>query len=809
MRIVSIFILIIFYAAALPANAQKKKNKKKEQTEEKKDKFKKYEQIVKKGTETDEGLFNVHINDEDYYYEIPFSMLNKDLLWVTRISKIPSGLGGGYVNSGSKMNEQIVHWSRVKDKIHLKSISYNEVAPDSLPIHISVRDNNYDPIIAAFSIEAFGKDSTSALIKVNDLFLKDIRAISGLPNRFREQYKVKGLDDDRSFISRISSYPENVEVRHDLTFSAGEPPSNSRTGTITMQLAQSMYLLPEKPMTPRLYDERVGWFTISQIDYGSDELKADRKRYIRRWRLEPKDPEAYARGELVEPKKPIVYYLDPATPKKWIPYFKQGVEDWQAAFEEAGFKNAIIAREAPSPEEDPDWSAEDARYSTVRYIATTTRNAMGPSVSDPRSGEIIESDIVWYHNHLRSYRNRYLLETGAANPAARTLDTPEAHIGEMMRMVIAHEIGHAIGLPHNMKASYSYPTDSLRSATFTNKWGLAASIMDYTRYNYVAQPGDVGVRWVRMLGPYDKYAVNWGYRYLEDIETAEQEKEILDQWIAEKEGDPRYLFGSGYRGFDPSSQTESVGDDPVKASTYGLSNLKIVAKSLPDWVNKDHKNYDDLEELYGELIGVWRRYAGHVITNIGGIYELPKTTEQAGFTYTHISKNEQQKSMEFLNQHVFTTPDWLLSEEIVRNIRPYGHIQNIKDLQVRLLSNLLNSDRLERMIENEAMNGNEAYTPVAMLDDLRKGLWAEIYNLEDVDVYRRNLQHAHAELLLDLIKKEEDEKELSDIAALARSELTKIQALANRTSSRYVDGMVKYHLMDIAQFIEKGLKGDD
>lgn len=792
-----------------------KKNKKKEQATSvqqtpapkptKKSPFKKYSELITEEAITDEGLFQVHSVGGKYYYEIPFDLLNADMLLVSRISKIAAGLGGGYMNAGSKTNEQVVRWSRVQNNIHLRSISFTNVASDSLPIQLSVQANNYDPILAAFKIEGFNPDSTAALIEVSDLFLSDNPALSGLSDNMRKTYKVRNLDRSRSFISRMASFPQNIEVRHDMTYNATDPPSNSRTGTISMEMSQSMYLLPETPMQPRLYDERVGWFTIRQIDYGSEALKSDVKSYIRRWRLEPKDPEAYARGELVEPVKPIVYYLDPATPEKWRPYFRQGIEDWQVAFEAAGFKNAIIAKDAPTKEEDPEWSPEDARYSTVRYVASTTRNAVGPSVSDPRSGEIIESDIIWYHNHLRSYRNRYMLETGAANPSARTLDTPEEEIGEMMRRVISHEVGHALGLPHNMKASYAYPTDSLRSATFTQKWGLAATIMDYTRYNYVAQPGDEGVRWVRMLGPYDEYAINWGYRYLPNANSAEEEKATLDSWIREKAGDPKYLFGGG-NSFDPSSQTESVGDDPVKASRYGLANLKIVAPNLAKWTATPGENYTDLEELYGELIGVWTRFAGHVITNVGGVYEELKTTDQSGATYTPIAKSEQLESMKFLNEDVFTTPDWLLQKEILDNLEPTKAIQAIENMQSRLLSSLLRKDRLERMIENEALNGAEAYSMTAMLSDLRKGLWSELSGAKDIDAFRRNLQRAHVERLAALMK--QDERRRSDVSAAARAELMAIQTSSRAASSRYRAGIVQYHLRDMVALIDTLLSAE-
>ena len=803
-QLLAISLMLSF---SISAQAQKKKKNKGKEEEKKETKtpsnIKPYGEIIKSTAVSDSGLFVVHQLDENYYYEIPFSQLDKDMLLVSRIAKIPEGLGGGYINAGSKTNEQVIHWSRVNNSIHLKSISFNNVANKELPIFQSVADNNYAPVIAAFKIMAFNADSTAAVIQVNDLFLTDIVALSGLPSGLRKQYQVKGLDASRSFINRIQSYSENVEVRHDLTYSASQPPSDYRSGTISMQMSQSMYLLPEEPMQPRLFDKRVGWFTVSQIDYGSEALKSDEKTYIRKWNLVPKDKEAYVRGELVEPLKPIVYYLDPATPDRWRPYFRQGIEDWQSAFEKAGFKNAIIAKDAPTKEEDPDWSPEDARYSTVRYVATTTRNAMGPSVSDPRSGEIIESDIVWYHNHLRSYRNRYLLETGAANESARTLNTTDEEIGDMMRMVISHEIGHALGLPHNMKASYAYPTDSLRSPSFTQKWGLASTLMDYTRYNYVAQPGDGDVRWVRMLGPYDDYAINWGYRYIANANSPEEEKPTLNAWINEKDGDPVYLFG-GSNSFDPSSQTESVGDDAVKASTYGLSNLKIVAQNLNKWTATPDEGYEDLEELYGELVSVWNRYAGHVVTSIGGVYEEYFTTNQEGQVYTHLEKAKQVEAMQFLTDHVFTESEWLTPKDIVQNIGPSGSFEKVQSMQKRQLNNLLSEKRMMRMIENEALNGAEAYRLTDMLADLRKGLWSEVSSLKKIEVNRRSIQRNHVLLLGELV----DEESSSDMQIAARAELMKIQALAKSKANSYPDGMERFHLQDVVALIDQLLDLD-
>ncbi|MEN8887197.1 MAG: DUF5117 domain-containing protein, partial [Winogradskyella sp.] len=440
---------LVFSCATLDAQSKRKQNKKQEATEakaltpnKKQGKIKDYDAVITKDAITDQGLFNVHLVGETYYYEIPMRHLNTDMLLVSRLSKLPANLGGGYVNAGTKTNTRMINWERFKNKILIKEKSSSAIAADSLPINVSVRSNNYEPTLYAFDIVAFSKDSSSVVVDVSDFYGSDVKAISGLPSYIRQQYKVRNLDKSRSFINSMKSYPENIEVVQDFTYNAAEPPVNTGDETISVQVNQSMILLPKVPMQPRLFDERVGWFTLSQYDYGSEALKADEKTYLRRWKLIPKDIEAYKRGELVEPVKPIIYYLDPATPQKFRSYMKEGIELWQKAFEAAGFKNAIIAKDPPTKAEDPEFSPEDIRYSVVRYVASTTRNATGPSVSDPRSGEIIESDIIWYHNHLRSYRNRYMLETGAANPSARTLNTPDEEIGEMMKMVIAHEVGH-------------------------------------------------------------------------------------------------------------------------------------------------------------------------------------------------------------------------------------------------------------------------------------------------------------------------------------------------------------------------------
>jgi hypothetical protein len=811
--VLSLISSLCFSCATVKNSSKAKKQQplvatKPQAPKKKSSKIKDYDKVITKDAVTDKGLFDVHVVDDKYYFEIPTKYLNTDMLLVSRLAKLPANLGGGYVNAGTKTNTRMINWERFRDKILIKEKSSSAIAADSLPINVSVRANNYEPTLYAFDIAAFSKDSSAVVVDVTKFYSSDVKAISGLPSFFRKQYKVRSLDKSRSFINSMRSYPENIEVIQDFTYNAAEPPSNYGTETISVQMNQSMILLPEEPMQPRYFDERVGWFTLSQYDYGSEELKADEKTYIRRWKLVPKDIEAYKRGELVEPVKPIVYYLDPATPMKFRTYMKEGIELWQKAFEAAGFKNAIIAKDPPTKEEDPEFSPEDIRYSVVRYVASTTRNATGPSVSDPRSGEIIESDIIWYHNHLRSYRNRYMLETGAANPSARTLNTPDEEIGEMMKMVIAHEVGHTLGLPHNMSASYAYDVENYRDGVFTQKNGIAATIMDYARYNYIAQPGDKNIRFVRQLGPYDDYAINYGYRYIPEAKSADDEKETLNRWIIEKAGNPIYKFGKQSSRFDPTAQTEDIGNNSIKASTYGLKNLKIVAKNLPDWTSDKTNNYEDLEELYGELLGVWSRYIGHVVTHVGGVVEDTKNPSQEGLVYNPVDKAYQKSAMQWLHQNAFETPEWLIDESILRNIDFAGYTDRIRRLQTRHLNNLMNFERLGRLIDHKAMNSGN-YSALNMMKDLRYGLWSETRSSSNVSVYRRNLQRAYVDRMEYLMTENIDARRSnqyfnvnqSDVRSIVRGELNALKRILTSASNAGVNTDTKYHYRDCIERI--------
>ena len=777
-----------------------------------------YAEVITEEAVSDEGLFTVHQVGDRYFFEIPESLYGQDMLLITRIGRVPAGFGG-FIVSGTKVSEQVLRWERRNDQVLLRKVSFNQVADDSLPISDSVVRNNFAPILAAFDIEAIGPDATTVVIDVTDFYAGDTPALSGLSAAQRTTYGVRRLDPDRSFINYARSYPLNIDIRHTLTFEATDAP-DAKTGTISMEMHQSMVLLPEDPMMPRFADDRVGYFSITQVNFGLDELKAAEQTFIRRWRLEPSDPEAYARGELVDPVKPIVYYIDPSTPARWRPYVKQGVEDWQAAFETAGFSNAIIAREPPSPAEDPEWAAEDARYSVVRWAASMVRNAMGPSVSDPRTGEIIESDIVWFHNHLRSYRNRLMLETGASNPAARSLDMPDELMGETIRQVIAHEIGHAIGLPHNMIGSSSYPTESLRDPDFARRMGVSPSVMDYARQNYVAQPGD-GLQptdYIRKIGPYDHYAVNWGYRVIPDATSPADEKATLDEWIAAKADDRMYRFGSS-TGWNPDAQTEDMGDDPVKSSGYGVANLKRVAPKLVEWTATPGENFDDLEELYGELVGQWSRYIGHVVTLVGGRYENAKTTDQGEPIFTPVPRDKQEEAVQFVIDEVFVSPTWIADREILRRIEHAGALERVRGRQVAFLNQMLDPRRMQRIIESEVFDAG-AYPLVEYLDDLKEGVFSELDSGEPIDTYRRSLQRAYLERLEYLMTEEPAappatagnnitrvDVSQSDIRPLSRAQLREIMEDARWAAGRTEDRVTRAHLVDLADRAEAILKG--
>lgn len=813
--LLSLLMLFVLTLGTVDADAQSRKKKRQQEEEAKKkaaaaEQAKKpapkkggiqpFDKVITSDAETDEGLFNVHVLDDKYFFEIPNDLLGRDMLMVTRIAKTASGIGFG----GGKTNTQMLRWERVNDQINVRIISTVVTAADSLPIAEAVENSNFAPILASFPIKAMSKDSSGVVIEATGLLTKDIKPL-GFPQRYRTQYRVTRLDNERSYVERVSSYPENIELRHVKTYLASSSPSARDDGSISVLMSNSMILLPEVPMQRRMYDRRVGWFARGTTDYGLDAQQSKTVRYLDRWRLEVKDEdiEKFKRGELVEPKEPIVYYVDRATPEQWRQAIKDGIEDWQVAFEAAGFKNAIIAADPPSPEEDPDWSPEDVRYSVVRYLASPIPNANGPHVSDPRSGEILESDINWYHNVMTLLRRWFFVQTAAINPMAQSPEFDDAVMSRLIRFVSSHEVGHTLGLPHNFASSVAYPVDSLRSPSFTKKMGTAPSIMDYARFNYIAQPGDEGVALMPEVGEYDKYAIAWGYRPILDADSPEDELPTLRKWIEDKKGDPLYRYGRQGNPNDYTAQSEDLGDDAMKASMYGIKNLKVIMNNLRDWTYVEGSDYSELAEMYGEVQSQFNRYMGHVGRYIGGVKEDYKNADQEGVIYTHAPKDKQKEAMAFLNEQLFQTPEWMIDDEIINRLRDYGTVESMRSMQVRALNSTLEWRKLGRIIENETLNGNDAYGMLEMMVDLRQGIWSELRTGATIDTYRRNLQRAHIDRLETLMTGELTSSfgpsinaKQSDIRPVVRAELKTMQSAIRAAIPRTRDRMSKIHLED-------------
>ncbi|MGM0545785.1 MAG: zinc-dependent metalloprotease [Bacteroidota bacterium] len=810
----------ILSACASSQKSQKQSSGPDQQQDQSDNGIKPYSEVITDKAESDQGLFDVHKIDKKFFYEIPDSLLNREMLLVSRIAETQDEIGYG----GEKLNTQVVRWQKKDDKILFRHVSYENVASDSLPVYEAVKNSNFEPIIASFDIESLGKDSSGVVINATKLYADDIQSM-GLQSNQREEYQVTRLDKERSFIEHINSYPENIEARNWMTYDAGNPPSNASTGTISMEINHSMVLLPKEPMEPRSYDQRVGYFSVEQTDYGTERHKAKEQQYVTRYQLVPEDKEAYLDGELVEPEEPIVYYVDPATPEVWRSYLKEGVEMWQEAFEAAGFKNAIIAKDPPSKEENPDWSPEDVRYSVIRYFASDIQNAYGPHVHDPRSGEILESDIGWYHNVMNLLRNWYFIQTAAANPDARGVQFADEVMGELVRFVSAHEVGHTLGLPHNWGSSAAFPVDSLRSPSFTEEHGTAPSIMDYARFNYIAQPDDGVENFDPDIGEYDKWSVKWGYSWFPDDMSKEEKEAKLNEWTIERADDPVYFYGrQTFSKIDPRSQNEDLGDDAMKASELGIANLKRITSNLVEWTKRDGANYDELEELYDNVVTQWGRYMGHVTKNVGGVYENFKTYDQEGAVYEFVDQEKQQRAMDFLVDYGFNTPSWMIEHDVLDRINQSTVIDEMRSAQVTVLNDLTDPQRLARLIEFEARSSEDTYDAFEMMDDLRNGIWSELDNNSSIDVYRRNLQRAYLERMEYLMNNELDsvpdafqefagwtnvDVSQSDIRPIVRNQLEILLENIQNTKNRVSDRKTGAHLADAEKRVENILDSDD
>ncbi|HXB34790.1 MAG TPA: zinc-dependent metalloprotease [Puia sp.] len=788
-----------------------------------------YKEVITEKAITREGLFTVHKVEDKWYFEIADSMMGREFMAVTRFGKT----GGGGTYGGELANQQTLEWEKGPSNVlFLRVVTLVSAADSTNKIYTAVRNSTVHPIAVAFDIKAYGKDSSSVVIDVSDFFKGDNSPI-GIPQGIKGRMHLGGIAADRSYIEQINTFPINTEVRSVKTFTAGGgPPSPfslilpspfDAAGAVTLEMNTSLILLPAVPMSKRLFDARVGYFADDYTIYSDDQQKIDNQEFIVRWRLEPRpeDRGRWQRGELVEPRKPIIYYIDPATPRKWVPYLIRGINDWQAAFEKAGFKNAIQGREWPVG--DSTMSLEDARYSVLRYFASDIENAYGPNVHDPRSGEIIESHIGWYHNIMELLHNWYMIQAAAVDPRGRKMQLDDSLMGNLIRFVSSHEIGHTLGLRHNMGASSTVPVEKLRDKAWLDVHGHTPSIMDYARFNYVAQPEDSipEADLFPRIGEYDRWAIQWGYAYSGTADPKAEAK-VLNRWIIDSLGsNPRLWFGGEGFNQDPRSQMEDLGDNSMKAGEYGIRNLRRILPRLPEWTREEGDKYDNLEEMYNTLVGQFSRYMGHVLKNVGGVCETVHSIEQPGDVFAPVPKSRQREAVAFLNTQLFQTPAWLQDDTILNKISSPSWGDQVGGIQTGVLSSLLSASRLNVLIETEGRYGDaNVYTVEDLLSDAHKGIWKELVTHQTVTMRRRNLQKTYVESLIAILSPAAAPSGLppglalffgpntrnTDLPSIARAELSELRTQIQASLPLMTDRLSKYHLQDLVERIRRALE---